>query len=105
MVSDLCKCDLRASILQSISPQEWDFPNEFFYNTTTQQLYYNYNGTGTPGNDDVIMTHLKVLFNVTSSRWNPIRNITFRGLTFTASQITYMVGHVSLLFLLLLLSS
>ena len=70
--------------------EEWDFPNEFFFNTTTRQLYFNYNGTGAPPSD-AVLTNLKVLFNMTSSRWSPIRNITLRGLTFTASQITYMV--------------
>ena len=75
--------------------EEWDFPNEFFFNTSTQQLYFNYNGTGVPSSA-AVMTNLKVLFNMTSSRWDPIRNVTLRGLTFTASQITYMVSFIGL---------
>ena len=147
--------------------QEWDYPGEYFYYTSNQLLYLNYNGTGTPPSNDVVATNLKVsyilsiilssmlsliqhavlmllvlityyiqlnslvdiwgltasnchynnsdllsltrnisismisfdlknhllkvLFNLTSTQWNPIRNITLRGLQFTASQITYMV--------------
>ncbi len=70
--------------------QEWDYPGEYFFNPATQQLFFNYNGTGTPP-DQVVVTNLKTLFNITSSRWDPIKNITIRGLQFTASQYTYMV--------------
>ena len=47
--------------------QEWDFPGEYFYNTDTQMLYLNYNGTGTPPNDDVVATNLKVVHRINYS--------------------------------------
>ncbi len=71
--------------------QEWDYPGEYFYDPSTETLYFNYNGTGTPPSDNVVATNLKVMFNITSSRWDPITNLTLQGLQFTATAYTYMV--------------
>ena len=41
----------------------------------------------------ICVTAVQLIFNMTSSRWDPIRGITLQGLQFTASQYTYMVRH------------
>ena len=71
--------------------QEWDYPGEFFYDVDEEILYLNYNGTGAPPADSIVSTNLKVLFNITSSRWEPIQNLQLKGLQFTATAYTYMV--------------
>ena len=73
--------------------EEWDYPNEYYYDPVNELLYFNYNGTGTPDADNVVTTNVKVLFNFTSTRWDPIRNVTIQGLTFTSSAYTYMDPH------------
>ena len=57
---------------------------QWFYNVTTQQLYFFYNGTGSPptSNQYVVTSDLKVLFNISSVMANPVENVTFHGLTY-----------------------
>lgn len=70
--------------------------NEFFYNESTKRLYFYYNGTGSPPSDadSCVVPTLRTLFNVTAeSRWNPVTNVTLRGITMTGTRYTYMDPH------------
>jgi hypothetical protein len=74
--------------------EELDAPNEFFYDATSQLLYYYYNGTGVPPTDSVfVATNLKVLFNVTGTQQSPVTGLTFYNITFQNSAYTYMDPH------------
>jgi hypothetical protein len=71
-----------------------DYQNEFFYDVNSKQLYFFYNGTGAPGADmEFVVPTTRILFNLTASQYNPIRNVKFQGLTFTATRYTYMDPH------------
>ena len=70
--------------------EEFDSPNEFYYNKTQKKLYFYYNGTGPPPMDATYeVPQLRTLFNMTSSRWQPIRDVTIKGLTLTSTRYTY----------------
>lgn len=76
--------------------EELDSPLEFFYNKTTQQLYYFHNatvGTAPPASAQFVATNLEVLVNLTGSQGAPVKGVTFRGITFTAAAYTYMGPH------------
>jgi len=74
--------------------EELDYPGEFFYNETTQELYLNYNGTGPPPSSmEVIVPQLSVLVNISGSMWKPVKNVTIQGITFKSTRYTYMEPH------------
>lgn len=66
--------------------EELDSPDEWFYNETTQKLYYFFNSTG---NEEFVATRTKVLFNVTGSQEAPIRDFTVRSLEIRDTALTY----------------
>lgn len=71
--------------------EELDSPDEWFYNETTQKLYYWFNSTGPPtGEEELVATKTKVLFNVTGSQKAPIRDFTIRGLEIRDTALTYL---------------
>jgi len=74
--------------------EEFVYPNEFFYDREQQTLYFYYNGTGTPPVDATYeVPNVRTLFNLSASQWDPIRGVTFRGLTMTATRYTYLDAH------------
>jgi arylsulfatase A-like enzyme len=74
--------------------EEFDSVNEFFWDKSEQKLFFFYNGTGPPpASADYEVPQLRTLFNLTSSRWQPIVDVTIRGLTLTGSRYTYMDPH------------
>ena len=74
--------------------EELDAPNEFFFSKAEQKLYYVHNGTGPPpATATYEVPQQRTLFNLSSSRWRPIDDVTIRGLTLTATRYTYMDPH------------
>ena len=72
--------------------EELDFPSEYFYNQTTGDLYFYYNGTTSPPNE-IIIPNLQLLINMTSTQWDPIVNVKHSSLTFQSTRHTYMERH------------
>eukprot|EP01084_Bolivina_argentea_P237331 398878_1 len=71
-------------------------PNEYFYNTSSNILYFYYNSTQkeAPPNDlSLIATHTKVLFNISGSQKKAVTNITFEGLIFRDTSYSYLDPH------------
>ena len=68
--------------------EELDAPNEYFYNETTQQLYFYPNGTTLPSVG--VATNLHRLFNIRGTMDDPVYNISFVNLTFTHTEPTYL---------------
>eukprot|EP01060_Flectonema_neradi_P022943 TRINITY_DN3115_c0_g1_i6.p1 TRINITY_DN3115_c0_g1~~TRINITY_DN3115_c0_g1_i6.p1 ORF type:complete len:617 (+),score=153.29 TRINITY_DN3115_c0_g1_i6:596-2446(+) len=74
--------------------EEFDYPNEFFFDKRESKMYFYYNGTGSPSdNSEYVVPTVKTAFNLTSGRYNPIKDVTIRGLTITALRYTYMEPH------------
>ncbi len=74
--------------------EELDYPGEFFYNRSTQQLFLFYNGTGAPpATASVVATNLQVLVNISGSQWNPAKGISLQGVKYTSTSYTYMNPH------------
>eukprot|EP00041_Stephanoeca_diplocostata_P031470 m.980369 g.980369 ORF g.980369 m.980369 type:complete len:903 (-) comp23965_c1_seq3:323-3031(-) len=74
--------------------EELDFPGEFFYNASTGDLYLNYNGTGAPpASTEFVVPQKQVLVNASGTQWNPVTNVSYSGITFTATSYTYMNPH------------
>ena len=76
--------------------EELSMPNEYFYNESTNTLYYYYNSTDNssiPSNTSFIGTNLNILFNITGTQSNPVKNITIRGLTFRDTRYTFLDSH------------
>jgi len=68
--------------------EELDAPNEFYYDESQKLLYFYANGTAP--DPDVVVPTLATLFNVHGSSEQPATDITFDGLTLTASRPTFM---------------
>jgi len=73
--------------------EEFDFPGEFFFNSTTGDLFLYHNSTEFPENLTVVVPQLMNLVNITGSQWDPVRNVTLEGLTFKSTRYTYMMPH------------
>ena len=74
--------------------EELDAPGEFYYDQKSHKLYLFYNGTGAPPEDtDFVVPQLRTLVNMTGTQWDPVQDITFRGITFRSSRYTYMDPH------------
>lgn len=74
--------------------QEFDSVNEFYWAKRSQKLYYFHNGTGPPDpTSRYEAPQQRTLFNLNASRWQPIHNVTIRGLTLTGTRYTYMDPH------------
>ena len=78
---------------------ELDSPGEFFFDKTARKLYLWHNVTtgdlkAPPSDGSVVGTQLACLFNVTgASRSDPVRNVSFTGLTFRDTAATFMDPH------------
>ncbi len=61
--------------------EECDSPMEYFYDEKEQKLYYNFNSTSGPtGSEQWVAPQAQMLFNISGSIANAVRNITIRGL-------------------------
>ncbi len=75
---------------------ELDFPGEYFYNSSTETLYFYYNATtetAPPSDTEFVAVKTKILFNITGTQSQPVLNITFQGLEFRDTPYTYMDKH------------
>lgn len=73
---------------------ELDSASEFFYNAGTKQLYFFYNGTGMPPAESTfVVPQLMVIVNHTGTHDAPVKDITYRNVTFTAAATTIMAPH------------
>lgn len=78
---------------------ELDSPGEFYVDTTAQKLYLWHNVTRAtavppPSDGSVVGTQLACLFNVSgASQHDPVRNVSFTGITFRDTAATYMDPH------------
>jgi len=72
--------------------EELDAPNEYFFDAKNQKLYYYFNGSN-PDAEFFVATNSRVLFNVTGSMDNPIRNTKIQGLKIIDTRFTYLDPH------------
>eukprot|EP00039_Didymoeca_costata_P026545 m.16129 g.16129 ORF g.16129 m.16129 type:complete len:957 (+) comp5588_c0_seq1:70-2940(+) len=70
--------------------EELDAPNEWFYNESTKILYYNFNGTNPTGTENMVATKTKVLFNITGSMTNPVKDFAIKGFEIRDTAYTYL---------------
>eukprot|EP01050_Picozoa_sp_SAG11_P011201 SAG11_NODE_1172_length_5611_cov_2.962990_2_plen_464_part_00 len=71
--------------------EECDSPGEYFFDTEEKMLYYTFNGTEAPtGNEELSLTHTKVIFNISGTMANPVKNIKLQGLTIRDAAFTYL---------------
>ena len=71
-----------------------DAPNEYFFDSSTEQLYYFYNGTGAPPADLAFeVPTLQTLAAIRGTMVEPIRNVSFHGVTLRDAAYTYMEPH------------
>jgi hypothetical protein len=74
--------------------EELDAPGEWFYNATTNTLYLWNNATApAPPGTDVYAVGLKHLFNVTGTQAAPVTDVSFVGVGFRDTALTYMDPH------------
>ena len=74
----------------------WADTNEWFYNESSQKLYYFFNGTSPPtGAEKFVATKTKVLFNISATQAAPVRDITLRGLEIRDTAYTYLGTDVA----------
>ena len=66
--------------------EELDYPGEYFFNRTTRQLYFWYNGTGAPPADATFVApKTQVLLNATGTQWIPVTNIKLENLVYVVA--------------------
>ena len=76
--------------------EECDSVNEYYYDEENKLLYYNFNGTETPtGNEQWVATKTKVLFNITGTQKNPVKNVKIRGIVLRDAAYTYLGTDVA----------
>jgi hypothetical protein len=72
--------------------EEVDAPNEYFYDPVTQELLLSYNGTGAPPTSRLpLVAHmLRTLVRVEGTRLQPVSDLSFSRVRFTATASTYL---------------
>ena len=71
--------------------EECDDDMEWFYDADTRQLYFSFNGTSAPtGGELFVATQTEVLFNVSGTQQQPVRNVTIFGLELRDTALTYL---------------
>jgi hypothetical protein len=73
-----------------------DYPAEWFYNETSQELYLWHNASGgvaPPTDGSIVVTQLRHLFNITATQDTPAVNIQFVGVGFRDTAYTYLDPH------------
>ena len=74
--------------------EELDFPGEFFFNRSTKELFFFYNGTGAvPSDATFVVPKTQVLVNASGTQWKPVTNVKLENIVYTASAATYMERH------------
>ena len=56
-------------------------------------MYFIPNGTAHPPDAIYEVPTARTLFNISASRWQPVRNVTLRGFEMTATRYTYLDAH------------
>ena len=76
--------------------EECDSPGEFFFDADEEALYYTFNTSQTPtGDEQLVATRTKVLFNVTGTQAAPVRDVAIRGLVIRDAMLTYLGTDVA----------
>lgn len=71
--------------------EECDSPGEYFYDSSSEALYYTFNTTDKPtGAEEISLTRTKVIFNVSGTAKKPVRDVTIRGLIIRDAAYTYL---------------
>lgn len=76
--------------------EELDAPREFFFDATTQQLYFFHNASvGIPPPESWMfeVPMLTCLINISGTPASPVSDVTFSGLTFTGTAASFMTSH------------
>jgi hypothetical protein len=74
--------------------EELDIGREWWFDNTTQMLYYKPNATaGTAPTGAFVATDLRVLFNITGSQAAPAHHIAIKGLTLRDTSYAYFEPH------------
>ena len=76
--------------------EELDYPTEWFYNETTQTLYFWNNATAgvpPPSDGSLVVPQTKWLFNITGTMAAPARDISIIGIGMRDTAYTYMDPH------------
>jgi hypothetical protein len=75
--------------------EELDWPGEFFYNESSQTLYFWHNATNTPPPMDgsLSVPQNKWLFNITGNQSHPVTDVALVGLGLRDTAYTYMDPH------------
>eukprot|EP00475_Leptophrys_vorax_P015852 TRINITY_DN2221_c0_g2_i1.p1 TRINITY_DN2221_c0_g2~~TRINITY_DN2221_c0_g2_i1.p1 ORF type:complete len:787 (-),score=214.49 TRINITY_DN2221_c0_g2_i1:1749-4109(-) len=74
---------------------ELDAPNEWYFSTSENKLYYFHNATTgvAPTGLEFVATQVKTLINVQSPQQKPVENLKLVGLGFRDTAYTYMDPH------------
>lgn len=72
--------------------EECDSPGEYYYDSENELLYYTFNGTeaAPTGHEELSLTRTKVIFNISGTMANPVKNIVIQGLTIRDAAFTYL---------------
>mmetsp|Transcript_29880 Transcript_29880/g.95178 ORF Transcript_29880/g.95178 Transcript_29880/m.95178 type:complete len:466 (-) Transcript_29880:243-1640(-) len=74
--------------------EELDAPGEFYFEPAAGRLYVFHNGSGAPGAEaEAVVPVLRVLFNITGTQWQPVRDVTVSDISFRSSRYTYLDPH------------
>lgn len=71
--------------------EECDSPGEYFYDAANKALFYTFNATYKPtGDEDFSLTRTKVIFNISGTHRQPVKDVTIRGLVIRDAAYTYL---------------
>ena len=71
--------------------EECDSPGEYFFDAEEKALYYSFNSTDGPtGREEFSLVTTKVIFNVSGTQTDPVKEVTLRGLTIRDAALTYL---------------
>eukprot|EP01083_Nonionella_stella_P316553 1148432_1 len=76
--------------------EEISIPNEYFYNQSTNTLYFFYNSsdkTPPPKDVELVATNARVLFNISGSMTSAVKNVTIQGVELRDTRYTYLDPH------------
>jgi hypothetical protein len=76
--------------------EELDYPREFFFDASTQTLYFNHNatpGTPPPATWTFEVPSLPCLINISGTNTVPAQDISISGITFTSASASFLMAH------------